>query len=125
MIYINDIPTSEDLYWSDEFSWNASGYIVKPTIGKKVSVTSSKMLGNSGRPLSLVSKYAWLTREQVVALKNLFDTVQDHLSVKLHDDRIFFAVPTGEGFRATPLSEDPLPGIKALYNININLTIIV
>lgn len=76
MITLSDgtitVNLSEDLYWSDEFSWNPVEQSVSRTITGAMVVESSLMTG--GRPITLGTideSSAWTPYSEVVKLKQL------------------------------------------------------
>lgn len=121
MITLNGVTLPYDLVWKNEFDWVKTSYKVKPTLGNTVTVTSSTMIGNSGRKINLEADYAWAFRADVIAISDMLNAVTSPMLLQLHDNRQFMVVLGDSGFSATPLNEDPEPNSKTPYRLSFSL----
>ena len=123
-ILLNTIPLSPELVWVDEFAWNQTRFATKFTLGKAVIIKSTQVKGNSGRPMTLQSEYAWMQRTDILKIQDLLDNNSEPLLITLHDGRQFQVVPVNDGFKATPLQENPEPDNNSWYSVIFNFAII-
>ena len=124
MITLNGVTLPYDLVWKNEFDWVQTNYKVKPTLGNTVTVTSSTVIGNSGRRINLEADYAWAFRDDVTAISDMLNTVTSPMLLQLHDNRQFIVVLGEGGFSATPLNEDPEPNAKTPYRLSFSLIVV-
>lgn len=123
MISISGIPLPDDLAWSDELEWQGYKHRVKPNLSGGVTITGGEVRGNAGRPLTLTSDYAWVSRTTMLSLLQLLASPGPY-NVILHDGREFLVVCAETGIVAPQLLEDPKPSDSTLHKLTLYFIII-
>ena len=82
-----DLPN--DLFWSDEFSWNPVGQNAERTLTGTLIIEESVAV--AGRPITLegAEDMAWVTRETVLKLASLRDMTGKTFTFTFKDNRQF------------------------------------
>lgn len=106
-ITLSAITLPQGLVWSDEFAWSDLAQSTTYTLTGSLVVEQTTR--QAGRPITLVGgrDFAWLTRAQLVALKELLDAGAP-MTLTLHDHRAFTVLPAGPD----ALDVAPLPIVK-------------
>jgi hypothetical protein len=105
------------LVWEDEFDWQPVVQSTEYTLSGAIIIEESERL--EGRPITLVGgrtglvSWAWMARDEALALKSALDTPGVVFTLTLHDARTFRVVPRhsdGQALEAFPL---PIVGDRA------------
>lgn len=111
-----------DLFWQDEYAWDAIGQEIERSVGGQLLVQQG--LKHHGRPVTLVSQGgAWTSLETVRSLELLRDTLNKTMLLQLPDGRSFSVIFNRE---SSPLEAEPLfrhvnPSLTHQYEITIRL----
>ena len=124
-IQLDTIVLPDELTWSDEFAWSATVQQQTYTLSGALIVEESTT--TAGRPISLTSSgAAVVTRAQLKALKAKEALAGEKMTLTIWDGRRFSVIWRRDplGITTTPFIDYADPDDDALYEINLNFTVI-
>jgi hypothetical protein len=100
----------DGLAWVDELSWSPAIINSTYTLSGALVVESSQRA--SGRPVTLEGgqDWAWMRRDDLLALRAAVTDTTDKFTLTLHDGRAFLVVPLNDS--SASVSATPLPRVK-------------
>jgi len=88
-ITLNSLTLPYDLMWQDEFLWTGVVSNKRFSIGGVIQIETSSFQANSGRPITLTSEEAWITREDLLTLLEMASDPDLSMLLTLQDGRTF------------------------------------
>ena len=88
-ITLDGLTLPYELVWIDEFSWTGVNASAAYTLQGVQVREESKISNNSGRPVTLESDQAWMTKTNVQALFVKAQTLNKKMTLTLNDGRSF------------------------------------
>lgn len=117
----------DELIWEDEFSWGGIEASMLKTIQGKVIILQQAVLSQEGRPITLTSDNAWITRE---VLDNLFEwscALEQPLILTMHDTSTIpcrFRHWEKPVIVAAPVVPTAFHDASTYYNLTLRLSIL-
>jgi len=114
-----------ELVWTDEFSWSDIVQNVQFTIEGKMIIQESELI--KGRPITLSSNNAWITRADLKTLYNKTTVKNKEMVLTLNDNRSFLvcfrhsSIPVIE---ASPIKDITNLQDSDFYRLTIKLMVI-
>jgi len=89
MITLDDLELPDELIWLDEFNWNPIRTEQKITLSGVRNIFESKLNNDSGRPITLTSDDAWISRQDIKILFDWSKQLNKTMDLKLHDNSTY------------------------------------
>lgn len=123
-VQLDTLELPVDLVWADEFQYSDIAQQKQRSLTGALIIQESAKL--EGRPITLVGgqESAWATREQVLALQALVDTVDNDMTLTFHGTS--YTVRFDREGGNTPVDASPIvactnPEMVQYYGITIKL----
>jgi len=125
MIKLDDLELPYELLWIDEFSWTGVSASAQYSLQGMMHVQKSKVSSGQGRPITLNSVDAWITRADIETLyAKAADVETENMVLTLHDGRTFnviFRQWEPPVIEATPIKKMANPETDEEYIVSIKL----
>ena len=108
-----------DLLWKDEFQWSSQTKQIDYSLSGALLVQSAIKL--SGRPITLMGDWAWVTRSIVDTLSAKESSAGATYTLVLADGRNYSVIFADGGFVADPVYHIDLPDGNHPYKITLKL----
>lgn len=89
-ITLNTLTLPDELIWIDEFNWNPIRSEQKITLSGVRHTFESKLVNESGRPITLTSDNAWIDRQDLITLFSMTKQSNNIMTLTLHDNSIYY-----------------------------------
>lgn len=114
-ITLDTLTLPDALLWQDEFSWPPACGSAKRTLMGRVKLHEAAISGESGRPITLGNAHAWITRANLLTLRDWSLVRGKRMLLTLHDGAtrpVAFRHHEGPVIEAAPVVEysDPEAG---------------
>jgi len=128
MITLDGLELPYELLWSDEFAWTGVSASAQYSLQGVQHVQKSSSASGQGRPITLTSPDAWITRADIETLyAKSADAETESMLLTLHDGRTFnviFRQWEPPVIEATPIMKMANPETNEEYIVSIKLVTI-
>lgn len=107
MIVLDTIELPEEMMWFDEQEWSNLRSAIRYTLQGKMIRENSSILASKGRPITLGSENAWITKADLDTLREWSQIVNHQMSLTMHDSSVYVV-----GFR---LWEAPVLTVENMF----------
>lgn len=107
MITLDTLELPDEMMWYDEQEWSNLKSAIRYTLQGKMVMENSLILASKGRPITLGSLSAWITKEDLDTLRGWSQIVNHQMSLTMHNSNVYIV-----GFR---LWESPVITVENMH----------
>lgn len=107
MITLDTLELPDEMMWFDEQEWSNLRSAIRYTLQGKMIMENSLVLASKGRPITLGSGNAWITKTNLNTLREWSQIVNHQMSLTMHDSSVYIV-----GFR---LWDAPVINVENMF----------
>jgi len=107
-ITLDTVTLPYELIWVDEYSWTSIVSESERTLQGVNIVESNQFAGQSGRPITLKSDQAWITKSDLTTIHTWAKTLNKEMTLTMHDSTSYtvrFDHDSGEPIEVEPVKQ--------------------
>lgn len=124
---LDSLVLPSELIWQDEMEWTTVRASTKRTVQGKNIIRENSVPSESGRPITLISDYAWISRSDVLTLQSWESVIGKQMALQMHDGRLYvvrFRHWDLPAMNAELVYPNAYPTSTTQYNLMLKLSVI-
>ena len=126
-ITLDSITLPYELVWTDKYTWSSIVSGSERTLQGVNIVESNKFAGESGRPITLVSDQAWVSKTNLDTLLTWAKILNKEMTLTIHDSTSYtvrFNHDDGEPIEAEPVKQIAEQAATDEYILTLKLLVV-